>query len=169
MRAPPVPGLLTCQPRGEHALGHSDPVLWHLGPVTCGPPSFHGEADVRGPTGRELMDAQDCGGGSGQEGTETGQRLHDLQPRPWDATVGPGVQDYHSGHSRLRGTGGSCLVRPRAWRLPSGPLCQASGPELQTNCPSHRHCPCTGFLGRLRPRATVLHLGTPLASPSPWL
>lgn len=60
-------------------------------------------------------------------------------------------------------------MRPRAWRLPSGPLCQAPGPKLQTNCPSHMHCPWIGFLGRLRPRATALHLGTPLASPSPWL
>lgn len=89
MRVLPHHGALTCQPRGEDTLRHSDPVLRHLGPVACGPPALHGEADVRGSTGGELMDAEDCGERQvtrsnrdrGRE-TETGKQLRDKEPWP---------------------------------------------------------------------------------------
>lgn len=79
IRVPPRHGALTCQSRGEDALRHSDSVLRHLGPVTCGPPALHGEADVRGSTGRELMDAEDYGGGPMTRGSRDRQRQGDTE------------------------------------------------------------------------------------------
>lgn len=69
----PVPGL-TWKPRGEDTLRHRDPVLGHLGPGARSPPALHGETEVRGPAGRELVDAEDCGGTDRRDRKTDGRR-----------------------------------------------------------------------------------------------
>lgn len=107
MRVPPLPrGSSPASPVENTLL---DTVTLSSGTLAPSPVARHpfmGKLMSVAPLAGSLWMLRTAVGAAGKREQRQGQWLHDLQPRPWDATVGPGVQDYHSGHSQLRGTGG---------------------------------------------------------------